>query len=79
MTDMIERVAQALRNAESYDASFTEMARDAIAAMREPTSRQLDAGYAAISERQCDDDLAFGWRAMIDEALRELRELREKE
>ena len=30
--DMIERVAQALRNAESYDASFNEMARDAIAA-----------------------------------------------
>ena len=76
---MIERVIQALRNAESYDASFTEMARAAIAAMREPTNNQLDAGYAAISERQCDDDLAFGWRAMIDEALRELRELREKE
>ena len=76
---MIERVIQALRNAESYDASFADMARDAIAAMREPTNNQLDAGYAAISERQCDDDLAFGWRAMIDEALRELRELREKE
>ena len=76
---MIERVVQALRNAESYDASFVDMARAAIEAMREPTSNQLDAGYAAISERQCDDDLAFGWRAMIDEALRELRELREKE
>ena len=71
MTDMIERVAQALRNAESYDASFADLARAAIEAMREPTSNQLDAGYAAISERQCDDDLAFGWRAMIDEALRE--------
>ena len=79
MTNMIERVVQALRNAESYDASFVDMARAAIEAMREPTSNQLDAGYAAISERQCDDDLAFGWRAMIDEALRELRELREKE
>ena len=32
MTNMIERVIQALRNAESYDASFDEMARDAIAA-----------------------------------------------
>jgi hypothetical protein len=71
MTDsLIERVARALRHAESYDASFTEMARSAIEAMREPTNRQLDAGYAAISEHQCNDDLASGWRAMIDEALK---------
>ena len=80
MTDMIERVARAFWGDE-YDGSEYQLrgARAAIAAMREPTSNQLDAGYAAISERQCDDDLAFGWRAMIDEALRELRELREKE
>ena len=80
MTDMIERVARAIADAErnrrpSMAEPFAEtLARAAIEAMREPTSNQLDAGYAAISERQCDDDLAFGWRAMIDEALRENNE-----
>jgi len=76
MTDsLIERVARAFWGDE-YDGSEYQLrgARAAIAAMREPTSNQLDAGYAAISERQCDDDLAFGWRAMIDEALRENNE-----
>ena len=76
MTDsLIERVARAFWGDE-YDGSENQLrgARAAIEAMREPTSNQLDAGYAAISERQCDDDLAFGWRAMIDEALRENNE-----
>jgi hypothetical protein len=73
MTDsLIERVALAFWGDE-YDGSEYQLrgARAAIATMREPTSKQLDAGYAAISERQCDDDLAFGWRAMIDVALEE--------
>ena len=74
---MIERVTQALREVLwNYGVQLTKemdelLARAAIEVMREPTGNQLDAGYAANSERQCDDDLAFGWRAMIDEALRE--------
>ena len=80
MTDsLIERVARAMCDADGGSQEvdvhhYQDMARAAIAAMREPTSNQLDAGYAAISERQCDDDLAFGWRAMIGEALRENNE-----
>ena len=88
MTDsLIERVAAAMWE-RTHDGRWDDWgdgqdesriihrddARAAIAAMREPTSNQLDAGYAAISERQCDDDLAFGWRAMIDEALRKNNE-----
>jgi hypothetical protein len=60
--DMIERVARALRHAESYDASFSEMARGAIEAMREPTDAMREAGRTTYT--------GFGaWQAMIDAAL----------
>ena len=62
--DMIARVAQALRNAESYDASFTEMARDAIEAMREPTPEMLPAEMYEKTYRHI-------WQKMISAALRE--------
>jgi hypothetical protein len=69
MSEMVERVAQALADAEyrSYDgdANHYEMARAAIAAMREPTDDMICAAK--------DEDMAWNvgdvWRAMIDEAL----------
>jgi hypothetical protein len=84
--DMIERVARAMARQraaewpEEYSEvdriwhHFTGLARAAIEAMREPTKRQLDAGYAEISDHKCDDDLASAWQAMIDEALGENNE-----
>jgi hypothetical protein len=65
---MIERVERALRNAESYDASLIEMARDAIAAMREPDEAMLDAG---VNFRERNARTEQIWQAMIDAAIGE--------
>jgi hypothetical protein len=67
---MVERVAEALREAyrEPETRPYIEMARAAIAAMREPTEEMVLAGnekasydYGAARE---------SWSAMIDEALK---------
>lgn len=71
MTEMIERVAQAI--ADEYLKHFgalsmdirSRMARAAIEAMREPTAEMWDAG-----EQYCDEwSPNYVWNAMIDAAL----------
>ena len=85
---MVERVARALalpsgafpyeriaQNKEAKDALF-DMARAAIAAMREPTGAMVDAAdNVRIVGADLHDFTAYGcatpvWQAMIDEALR---------
>lgn len=71
MSEMIERVAVAIRkvNAETIGLTYTEltreMARAAIAAMREPT----DAMAFAV-DGDWGPQLEDNWRKMIDEALK---------
>lgn len=67
MSEMVERVADALRKmgcGESYGCD--EIARAAIAVMREPTQKMIRAGYDDGEPTDC----AAHWRDMIDEALR---------
>ena len=73
MTDMIERVARAIRFfddwptlSETAKAIYREQARFAIEAMREPTEAMLD---AAMQFASCD--LKSEWQAMIEAALGE--------
>lgn len=69
MSEMVERVAKAIREAHvgrpMYELVNTEdLARAAIEAMREPTPDMVSEGddYRAFSSRTT-------WQAMIDEAL----------
>jgi hypothetical protein len=73
MSEMVDRVAAAIRESEAYwwnrddepdDGLAETLARAAIEAMREPTLAVLEAGP---SEPYMDIDV---WRAMIDEALK---------
>lgn len=76
MTDMIERVAQAIYDQQSDGAGpvsdFYPVARAAIEAMREPTDKMVQAAEDGMVYTQ---DLTFGqisrfaWRDMIDDAL----------
>lgn len=66
MTEMVERVARAI--AKEIGSSFVhydhrEMARAAIAAMREPTDHMLMASGPHRTQKA-------KWQAMIDEALK---------
>jgi len=74
MTDMIERVARAIRFfddwptlSETAKAIYREQARFAIEAMREPTEAMEKAGNAPWR----DADAEMCWRLMIDAALGE--------
>jgi len=86
MSEMVERVARAMR-AQEYDADewdgtdssdryyWQTAARAAIAAMREPTSEMMDA-YLDL-EDPMDDDWPYNppaakpaWQVMIDAALK---------
>ncbi len=78
MSEMIERVAEAIE-ALGYANGRTvmlEIARVAIAAMREPTETMLKAGnedgaWLWDTDNALDgSDAMLIWRAMIDEALR---------
>lgn len=78
MSEMIERVAKAIRdtNANTIGLTFTELsraiARAAIEAMREPTQLELYPGVSAyIKVEQRCRPVAFraGWNAVIDAAL----------
>ena len=84
MSEMVERVAKAVRDA-ANDASREETeycsvsmsvaaARTAIAAMREPTNGMEDAGIAAPDDPSCGHEWIINpgriWQAMIDEALK---------
>ena len=89
MSEMIERVAKAIWEAkgssQDVEAAFHEMARAAIAAMREPTKHMLAKGETAVdnnidstSDTEGSYDIinrmgaaAGSWRAMIDAALAE--------
>ena len=67
MTDMIERVAKAINDTmlQHGDYKPDELARAAIAAMREPTEDMVEAGY---SDAMAEDAKAT-FTAMIDAAL----------
>ena len=87
MTDMIERVAKAINDAmlQRGDYKPDELARAAIAAMREPTSAMYMAGgivspsahladkdYKPYGTRTIGDMAAkSAWEKMIDAALEE--------
>lgn len=67
MTNMIERVAKAINDTmlQHGDYKPDELARAAIAAMREPTEEMVEAGYYdAMAE-----DAKATFTAMIDAAL----------
>jgi len=74
MSEMVERVAKAIRLRDTTD-EFA-MARAAISAMRDPTPVMSSAGEIATFKhmaREADWSLKAtvdGWQAMIDEALR---------
>ena len=81
MTDMIERVAQAIF-AKDPEGMFSihyarVYARAAIVAMRDCTPAMLDAGSAAhpaggyVRETLLTDIIEAEWRAMVDAALGE--------
>ena len=71
MTDMIERVTQALREVLwNYGVQLTKemdelLARAAIEAMREPTEEMSHAGWRTDSGIS-----TVVWQAMIDEAMK---------
>jgi hypothetical protein len=50
--------------------AYNDAARDAIAAMREPTDAMVDAGAGAQTSGR-REGVPLAWRAMIDEALAE--------
>jgi hypothetical protein len=73
MSEMVERVARALRNnkASLSNPEADALARAAIAEMREPTADMVSAGMLAEGTT-----LPAEYRAMIDQALVELGPLR---
>jgi len=73
MSEMVERVAEAIRavNSDTIGLTYTElttaMARAAIAAMREPTQAMIDACDLDI---HTEGTIVGVWDDMIDEALK---------
>jgi hypothetical protein len=72
MTDMIERVAKAINDAmlQHGDYKPDELARAAIAAMREPTNEQYEA-LSATGKMWRELDSRTVWQTYIDAALEE--------
>ena len=71
MTEMIERVARAIAQClnEPGQCSYSDIARAAIEAMREPTEAMIKEGAYGSGEDSAG--VACGaWKAMIDEALK---------
>ena len=78
MNELVERVEEAIvelhyksRLDDGVEPTCREIARAAIAAMREPTEAMRDAGYMSAIQ-YCDadaNDAGLIWQAMIDEAL----------
>ena len=71
LSEMVERVSKAIwdgltKHGAGDLASIDEVARLAIAAMREPTQEM----YAAADKVGIDMDPETYWQAMVDEALR---------
>ena len=81
MTDMIERVAQAIFSKDPegmFSIHYARVyAKAAILAMRDCTPAMLDAGSAAhpaggyVRETLLTDIIEAEWRAMVDAALEE--------
>ncbi len=79
MSEMVERVARAMVESRPIPEGhirgdvdwefFRALARAAIAAMREPTSKMCQAATQIVPTWD-DDASARKWRAMIDEALK---------
>ena len=81
MTEMVERVAQAIRESEEWSSFWSEeeslvLARAAIEAMRELTERMMDVTGKSITIHGteftfCVEDLVKNgmWQAVIDAAL----------
>lgn len=73
MSEMVERVAEALAKSDKYTSDYTALARAAIEAMREPTEGMTNAAFnielwdQPINEH-CAQDV---WQTMIDAALQE--------
>ena len=78
MTDPVERVGNAINAGLLANESQDDVARRAIAAMREPTERMCDMALVTPDEYAPGPDGTFialtkpadVWRAMIDEALK---------
>ncbi len=70
MSEMVERLAKIMHDHEEIHgndslSAFRAVARDIIAAMREPTDAMVSAGFAASMGTGC----VVEWQAMIDAAL----------
>lgn len=81
MNEMVERVAKAIHAAqyarihdEALGLTDLDVARSAIAAMREPTEAMLDAATKAAERDEAHMStyhcMAEGYRAAMDEALK---------
>lgn len=72
MGEMVDHVARAMRLTAKDDASYEALARAAMSAMREPTSKMVIAGYKANSYPIAGLRHTFAptpvWQAMIDAA-----------
>jgi len=68
MTNHVTRALATLGN--HHQCEWRELARAAIAALREPTEAMVEAGLNHIDPCRASD-LAQAWRAMIDAALEE--------
>lgn len=87
MTDLVERVAEAIADTIHHGLRWPwvpcassvpieaddvrDMARAALAAMREPTEAMVVAALRADRGMNSPTTIAGDWRAMIDAALRE--------
>lgn len=75
MGEMVDRVAAAICVANASEANnYTELARAAIAAMRNPTDAMMDAALVGFKEEGgllTVDDLLGAYVAAIDAALKE--------
>ena len=65
-TEMVDRVALAIRFAREQEQDSWGQARAALEAMREPTGAMVDAAYALESDSEVPEKV---YPAMIDAAL----------
>ena len=75
MSEMIEMVSAAIDESietqigHGHNVVVSGVTRAAIAAMREPTRRMLEAGMDRGAVPICDGEMLVRWQAMIDEIL----------
>ena len=68
MTDMIEQVTRAIADADAHSCTYEQMARAAIAAMREPSDEMFATAAHSIGGA---DRVRAVWDDLIDAALKE--------